>query len=72
MTSGRPEGAELLGAAALGDALARLIEAVRPMAVVNGWATVELDRAEVELSAASMGEEGGAEFVALAVGDSPA
>jgi hypothetical protein len=43
---------QLLGADALGDALARLWTAVEPRKAVGGWATVELDRAEVEVAAA--------------------
>jgi hypothetical protein len=41
---------ELLGHEALGDALSRLRKAVQPRRVVVGWATVELDRAEVEVA----------------------
>ena len=40
----------LLGADALGDALARLRKAVEPRRAVAGWATVELDRAEIEVA----------------------
>lgn len=35
-----------------GDELSRLLEAVRPDRVVEGWATVELDRGEREFAAA--------------------
>jgi hypothetical protein len=41
---------QLLGADALGDALARLRTAVGPTRAVGGWATVELDRAEIEVA----------------------
>jgi len=44
----------LLGGDAIVDALPRLLHAVRPRRVVNGWATVELDRAEAELSKADL------------------
>ena len=40
----------LLGGDALGDAPARLRAAVEPRWSVGGWATVELDRAEVEVA----------------------
>ena len=43
---------QLLGADALGDALARLRKAVEPRRAVAGWATVELDRAEIEVAGA--------------------
>jgi len=43
---------QLLGVDALGDALGRLWTAVAPRKAVGGWATVELDRAEVEVTAA--------------------
>ena len=49
---------ELLGREALGDRLDRLVAAVRPSATVGGWATVELDRAEVEVGAALAGRAG--------------
>jgi hypothetical protein len=42
----------LLGGESLGDTVERLRAAVRPGKVVGGWATVELDRAEVEVPAA--------------------
>ncbi len=42
----------LLGGDALVDALARLLPVVRPSRVVNGWATVDLDRAEADFSSA--------------------
>ena len=42
---------DILGADGLGDALGRLRAAVRPSREVRGWATVELDRAEVEVPA---------------------
>ncbi len=42
----------LLGGEALGDALVRLLAAVEPRKTVGGWATVELDRAEVEVATA--------------------
>jgi hypothetical protein len=42
---------ELLGGAALGDTLARLRTAAQPTRVVAGWATVELDRAVLEVPA---------------------
>jgi hypothetical protein len=42
----------LLGADALGDALSRLWTAVEPSRAVGGWATVELDRAEIEVAGA--------------------
>jgi hypothetical protein len=42
----------LLGEASLGDAPARLEPALAPRLVVDGWATVELDRAEEEVGAA--------------------
>ena len=41
----------LLGGEALGDALDRLWAAVSPHQAVGGWATIELDRAEVEVAA---------------------
>ena len=41
---------QLLGADALGDALARLWTAAEPRRAVGGWATVELDRAEIEVA----------------------
>jgi hypothetical protein len=40
----------LLGGAALGDTLDRLWRAVTPIRAVEGWATVELDRATVEVA----------------------
>jgi hypothetical protein len=40
----------VLGSEALGDAVTRLSEAVGPRKVVGGWATVDLDRAEVEVA----------------------
>ena len=40
---------DLVGEAVLGDAPARLGAAVRPRAVILGWATVELDRAAEEV-----------------------
>jgi hypothetical protein len=42
----------LLGQEGLGDAPARLEPALAPRLVVDGWATVELDRAEEEVTAA--------------------
>lgn len=42
----------LLAGEALGDAMARLVGAVRPRSIVDGWATVELDRAAIEVAAA--------------------
>jgi hypothetical protein len=42
----------LLGGEALGDALTRLWAAVEPRRAVGGWATVDLDRAADEVSAA--------------------
>lgn len=50
MTSGPDDAARLLGAGALGDALDRLVDAARPSGILDGWGTVDLDRAEVELS----------------------
>jgi hypothetical protein len=47
----------LLGEAALGDASERLVAIARPRRIVDGWATVELDRAEEEV-AALLGIEG--------------
>jgi hypothetical protein len=41
----------LLGGEALGAAVSRLRTAVVPRKAVGGWATVELDRAEVEMTA---------------------
>jgi hypothetical protein len=46
-----PNPETLLGKEALGDALERLWVAVEPRRAVGGWATVELDRAEVEVAA---------------------
>ena len=43
--------AALLGGGLLGDAPERLAGAVAPIATVDGWATVELDRAELEVAA---------------------
>ena len=43
---------QLLGGDGLGDALTRLWTAVEPRGAVGGWATVELDRAELEVGAA--------------------
>ncbi len=43
---------ELLGARDLGDAFERLALAVEPRTIVVGWATVELDRAELEVPTA--------------------
>jgi hypothetical protein len=54
MPEGR-DGAALPGADALGDALARLTAAVLPRDALDGWATVELDRAAVEVAAAVVG-----------------
>lgn len=45
------ESKRLLGGEALGDALFRLCRAVEPRRTIRGWATVELDRAEVEVAA---------------------
>lgn len=42
----------LLGGEALGDAVTRLRLAAAPRKVLGGWATVELDRAEVQVAAA--------------------
>lgn len=47
-----PDPEHLLGGEAVGDALARLWAAVLPRKAVDGWATVELDRAEVEVASA--------------------
>lgn len=44
-----PDSEHLLGPDALGDAAERLRMAVVPLAAVLGWATVELDRAEIEV-----------------------
>lgn len=52
-----PEG--LLGAEALGDALQRLWAAVQPRRAVDAWATVELDRAELEVVGALAGKTDG-------------
>src|SRR4029077_4491656 len=41
----------LLGEEVLGDAIARLTASVRPRSTVEGWATVELDRAQEEVAA---------------------
>lgn len=41
----------LLGREAIGDAVERLWAASSPIRAVGGWATVELDRAEVEVTA---------------------
>ena len=46
-----PDLRTLLGSEALGDATARLVQAVEPLRIVTGWATVELDRAEAEVAA---------------------
>jgi hypothetical protein len=46
MRSGRPR---LAGEEAVGDAIDRILDAARPIALVPGWATVELDRAATEL-----------------------
>jgi hypothetical protein len=43
----------LLGEDALGDAVSRLTAVVRPRSTVEGWATVELDRAQEEVAAGS-------------------
>ena len=45
------EPAALLGGDTLGDAPGRLAAVVAPRATVDGWATVELDRAEIEVAA---------------------
>jgi len=45
-----PDPERLLGGDALGDTLARLWAAVEPRRAVGGWATVELDRAEIEVA----------------------
>lgn len=53
--TGRPpvrDPGELLGAGAIGDAVDRLAAAIEPRRTIAGWATVELDRAEVEVVAA--------------------
>ena len=42
---------DLLGGGAIGDAPARLASAVAPRTTIDGWATVELDRAEIEVAA---------------------
>jgi hypothetical protein len=42
---------QLLGGDAIGDALERLWAAVEPSRAVGGWATVELDRAALEVAA---------------------
>lgn len=42
---------ELAGRDALGDAVERLLATVGPRSVVTGWATVELDRAQLEVAA---------------------
>lgn len=47
-----PDPERLLGGDELGDALARLRTAVGPRRAVGGWATVELERAEVEVAEA--------------------
>jgi len=41
----------LAGREAVGDAVERLLAAVEPRMVITGWATVELDRAELEVAA---------------------
>jgi hypothetical protein len=41
----------LLGEDGLGDAVTRLTAAVNPRLTVDGWATVELDRAQEEVAA---------------------
>jgi hypothetical protein len=51
--TGNPD--ELLGGEGLGDALLRLEAIVEPRRKVGGWATVELDRAEVEVAALAGG-----------------
>jgi hypothetical protein len=53
-----PDPLPRLGGEALGDAVSRLVRAVQPRSTVDGWATVELDRAEEEVAAAcaSFGE----------------
>ncbi len=50
---GEPPGVpeRLLGADALGDTLARFVAAVAPAVLVEGWATVELDRAVADVAA---------------------
>lgn len=60
MTGGEPAAASpgrdpLLGEEGLGDAPVRLETAIAPRQVVDGWATVELDRAEEEVAAALAG-----------------
>ncbi len=47
-----PDPPQLLGSEELGDASARLRRAVNPRKTIVGWATVELDRAEVEVASA--------------------
>lgn len=47
---------ELVGAGRLGDAPLRLRREVRPDRVVIGWATVELDRAEAEVTTGLAGD----------------
>ena len=41
----------LLGGEALGDAVKRLWAVVTPRQAIGGWATVELDRGEIEVAA---------------------
>ncbi len=67
MTAADPE--QLLGAADLGDALDRLRAAVEPRRAISGWATVELDRAEVEVAAALAGRHGPGEPQAVPAPD---
>jgi len=45
-------GGGLLGGEILGDTLDQLRRAVQPRREVGGWATVDLDRAEIEICAA--------------------
>jgi hypothetical protein len=50
VTGQPPDPGPLLGEGALGDAVARLAAAARPLRTIDGWATVELDRAQEEVT----------------------
>lgn len=51
MSGPRQDPERLLGEEALGDAISRLTAVVNPRTTVDGWATVELDRAQEEVGA---------------------
>jgi hypothetical protein len=52
------EAARLVDGEALGEDLAQLVRVARPRGAVDAWATVELDRAEVELAPLAAGQAG--------------